>query len=72
MLQILSFRSLRNVSVMVIAMKANTAISDQVYLLDYAKNAKTANSFTTENRIEIVVPKIPTIAENAWTGTLTN
>ena len=56
---------------MVSAMKANTAISDQVYLLDYAKNAKIANGTTIVIQgLETLVPKIPTIAENVWTDTL--
>ena len=57
---------------MVSAMKDNIAISDQVYLLDYAKNAKIANGTTIVIRgLETLVPKIPTIAENVWTDTLT-
>jgi len=56
---------------MVSAMKANIAISDQVYLLDYAKSAKIANCTITDNLVqETLVPKIPTIAENVWTDTL--
>ena len=57
---------------MVSAMKDNIAISDQVYLLDYAKNAKIANGTTIVIRgLETLVPKIPTIVENVWTDTLT-
>ena len=55
--------SLLNARMMDSAMKASTAITDKVYLLDCAKRAKIAQDITTALKVETLAQKTALIVE---------